>query len=88
MVAIEFLKLHGECNQALQMVSTEKLETHAVIKMFLAATWHYVQNIGKKVQLRTESMQWAAQFFSIDTNVKEKKPQASTTRKEEVERRK
>jgi len=38
MVAIEFLKLHGECNQALQMVSTEKLETHVVIKMFLAAT--------------------------------------------------
>jgi len=32
MVAIQFLILHGECNLALQMASTEKLETRAVIK--------------------------------------------------------
>jgi len=31
-VAIAYLILHGECNVALQMVSTEKLETRAVIK--------------------------------------------------------
>jgi len=31
MVAIEFLILHGECNLALQMASTEKNETRAVI---------------------------------------------------------
>jgi len=36
--------------------------------IFPAASWHSVQNI-KKVQLRTESMQWAAQYFSIDTHV-------------------
>jgi len=32
MVAIGFLILHGECNLALQMASTEKLETRSVIK--------------------------------------------------------
>jgi len=32
MVAIRFLILHGECNLALQIASTEKLETPAVIK--------------------------------------------------------
>ena len=32
MVAIGFFKLHGECNLALQIASTEKLETLAVIK--------------------------------------------------------
>jgi len=31
-IAIGFLILHGECNLALQMASTEKLETRAVIK--------------------------------------------------------
>jgi len=32
MVEIGFLILHSECNRALQMASTEKLETPAVIK--------------------------------------------------------
>jgi len=32
MVAIGFLILHGECNLALQMASTEKIETRSVIK--------------------------------------------------------
>jgi len=32
MVAIGFLIWHGECNLALQMASTEKIETQAVIK--------------------------------------------------------
>jgi len=32
MVAIGYLILHGECNLALQMASTEKLETLVVIK--------------------------------------------------------
>ena len=32
MVAIGYLILHGECNLALQMASTEKIETRAVIK--------------------------------------------------------
>jgi len=31
-VTIAFLILHGECNLALQMASTEKLETRAVVK--------------------------------------------------------
>jgi len=58
MVAIGFLILHGEYNLALQMASTEKLETRAV------------------------------QYISIGIHVLEKKPQASTTSKEEGERRK
>ena len=33
-VAIGFLILHCECNLALQMASTEKLETQAVITFF------------------------------------------------------
>jgi len=35
-----------------------------------------------------KSMQWAAQYISIGTHVLEKEPQASTTSKEEGERRK
>jgi len=87
MVAIGFLILHGEYNLALQMASTEKLETRAVIKCSQQQGDTSPKTL-KEMQLRTRSMQWAAQYISIGIHVLEKDPQASTTSKEEGERRK
>ena len=87
MVAIGFLILHGEYNLALQMASTEKLETRAEIK-FSQQQGETSPKTLKEMHLRTRSMQWAAQYISIGIHVLEKKPQASTTSKEEGERRK
>ena len=78
--------MHGECNLALQMASTEKLDTRTVIKFSQqqvdtpSKTLKSASTLGKHAVSRT--------VFSIDTHALEKELQASTTRKEEGERRK
>jgi len=56
MVANGFLILHKECNLPLQMASTEKLETRAVIKLAQQQGDTPPKTL-KKVQLPTSSMQ-------------------------------
>ena len=86
-VAIAFLILHGECNLALQMASTEKLETRAVIK-FCQQQGGTLSKTLKESKATHRKHAVAAQCFSIGTNALEKEPQASSTRKGEGERRK
>jgi len=87
MVAIGFLILHGKCNLSLQITSTKKLETRAVLN-FVSSKVALRPKHLKKVQLRTGSMQWATHFYSIGTHVLETEPQTLTTRKEEGKKKK
>ena len=68
MVAIGFLIMHCECNLALQMASTEKLETRAV-------RWHSVQNIKKRAATHRKHAVSSKVFFYLDTCFREGTPE-------------
>ena len=86
-VAIAFLILHGECNLALQMVSTEKLETRAVI-ICQQQGGTPSKTLKEKSAATHRKHAVSGTVFFDGTNVIEKEPQASTTSKGEGERRK
>jgi len=82
MVAIGFSLVHGECNQALQMASTEKAWNRDSNYILSAARWHSVQNITRKSSYAQETCSKPHSIF----RVAHMQPQASTIRKEEGEK--
>jgi len=71
MVAIGFLILHCECNLALQMASTEKLETQAVIKFCQQQGGTPSKTLKERAATHRKHAVSRTVFFDLDTCFRE-----------------